>query len=77
MPRNILTESVAWATLDQYIRNNPKPRMLPRARHRAKMWLTDFIGSNIILDGHNPKEAIQLRKRDIEQMLLYTQRYID
>lgn len=77
MPRNLIVESVAWATLDQYIRDNPKPRMLPRARHRAKLFLIDLINGNFLTDMLVAKEPVSISNGDIKRMLAFTKRDID
>ena len=75
--RTLLLEKLAWATLDDYIHKNPKPRMSPRERHRAKMWLVSFIDGNFELSDEMPIVPANLTDRRVMEMINYTKQNVD
>jgi hypothetical protein len=77
MPRHQLLEILAWNTLDKYIRDNPKPRMSARFRHRCKLWLIQYISEHVALEGLAHDYITPLDQHRTDQMLDYAQRTLN
>jgi len=77
MPRSQILETLAWNVLDKYVRDNPKPRMSARFRHRCKLWLIQYISEHIGLEGIALDFVTPLEQNRIDQMLDYAQRTLN
>ncbi len=75
--RSIKLESIAWATVDKYCMDNPKPKLDTRTKHRCKVWVNTQILNRVILEQVQNDFVLPLSERDKREMLDYAERTID
>lgn len=71
--RSQLLDMLAWRSLDAWIKDNPKPRLTARQRHRAKLWFHAEIGRLDLGELNLNEWYFQIDAAEAERMIEHAQ----